>query len=729
MTAPIEGLDQPPETLPAGVGRADSRLRRLSVNGQPFLIFTQRGRFADIAFDHGRMLAPEIDEGAFPEIVSTIARGVDRENELVERIGAVIYQFFTKRMTANISAEFREGQEALADGYLSASQTPQFSRGDVRDAVLAIEVGNLVSGFAQRMAIPGTRAFTAIGLAFQCLPYLFDKDVRRLLAGIRMRALSPSRIARASRNLAGPRNRVGFGCTGFCAGAAYTADGRHIHARNFDADLYLWNRAPVLALIDETPANPAWRKYAAFGTAGLIYPGGISGLNDAGLAVSLHQLSTTRYRSGWLSGSGEIAPYVEQRILREASTLDEAVDIARSLRHFAAWTVFCSDARSGEGMRIEFNGDGVRVTRSAAPLPQANHFIDPEMVERAFDASDGHFTPSFGKWMETRARLAYVTEMLARERGDSRIDTDWAIERMASNDDWALRELSAELGEALEGAPVQRSFGRTPCKAYGQLTSIARGDPERRPGADEVWMTLGERAPTSHATLLGWSVDWDGLAVTPVADRPVRRTERQAGVGRARWEESLSRYVAACVAVTRPRADGGDGPLLNRDPTEAEHRSNLARGVALLTEAIALAAEDGVEEIPYRHMRARLAHERGDYAVAAGDWDALLAIWRAQNGGPAYAGPTPSLMHPYDAALALVLSVATDDLASGGTGSPERAGRLAEARALLSGLRRKHFGDGPAHADLLGWLARIDEIETRGAAEVELPDENFITVE
>src|SRR3546814_14327234 len=62
----------------------------------------------------------------------------------------------------------------------------------------------------------------------------------------------------------------------------------------------------------------------------LIYPGGISGLNDAGLAASLHQMSTTELESGFLTGTGDIAPFTQQRMLREAASIDEAVEIGRA---------------------------------------------------------------------------------------------------------------------------------------------------------------------------------------------------------------------------------------------------------------------------------------------------------------------------------------------------------------------------------------------------------------
>src|SRR3546814_16380357 len=85
--------------------------------------------------------------------------------------------------------------------------------------------------------------------------------------------------------MAGPDTRIDFACTGFAVPAGLGKDGRHLHARNLDADLYNWNTAPVLSLLDETADHLGWHKYAAFGTAGLLYPGGVSGPNELGRAL------------------------------------------------------------------------------------------------------------------------------------------------------------------------------------------------------------------------------------------------------------------------------------------------------------------------------------------------------------------------------------------------------------------------------------------------------------
>jgi hypothetical protein len=122
MDTRIEGLDQPPVTLAPGVGRAESSLHRLKIGAQPYYVLKQRGRLPDLAYDHGRLLASAIDGSSFPEIASAIARGIDRENETLERIGAVVYRAYSSRVLKNTGPEFRQAIDAVAAGYLAGTK-------------------------------------------------------------------------------------------------------------------------------------------------------------------------------------------------------------------------------------------------------------------------------------------------------------------------------------------------------------------------------------------------------------------------------------------------------------------------------------------------------------------------------------------------------------------------------------------------------------------------------
>lgn len=728
----VQGLDTPWVALPSGTGRADSTLRRLTVAGKPFYVLRQRGTLADIAYDHGRVLAAEIEQGVFPEILSAIGRGTDLGGPLKSRVAAALFRALSDRIAESVSDSFRAAMRALADGYRDALPAPLFSRQQVIDAVVAIELDDLADGIVRRLKIPSpaVRA-AAIGDVLElCALDKLPEDLRDFFAGARDNPDSHAVIGEALASKAHPDHRTGFSCTGFSLPGTLTADGRHLHARNLDADLYNWNIGTTLFLIDETAGQPDWHRYVAFGTAGLIYPGGISGINDAGIAVSLHQLSSTHCRTRFDAGRADLAPFVQQRILREAASLEEAVQIVITSPAFSAWVIFCSEAATGRSRQIEFNGDTWRVgpVVEGGPFVQTNHFRDPDLVEHLFDDRDAHYTPTFGKWLETRSRLAMVEHALAD--GQAR-DIDGAIDLLASGRDWQLIDLAQRRGLDPATTGVERSFGRVPRKAYGQLGSIVRGDPARRPGHDEAWMTLGERLPACQSSFIGWRIDWEGFDLHLVDSQPVRRTRQFTATGRASWESSFETYRAARVAFARP-ADA-NGVLLTHAPGAADTAEYARRAEALLSSAIDLAAEDRIVEVPYHYMRARIRHQLGHYAAAKEDWDLLRAIWNDPPVTAVWPVPVPRVrpvLFEYEAGLVLALAVVTEDRLRGGWKWDGRAAQLHAARALLAGLRDRLFGAGaPAHFDLVAWIDRIDAITAGDSAAVALPEPNFVTVE
>jgi hypothetical protein len=730
----IQGLDSSPVRLPAGAGRADSALRRLTVAGKPFYVLRQRGTLADIAYDHGRLLAAEIEQGVFPEILSAIARGTDLGGPLRSGVADALFRALSNRIVASVSDEFRNAMGALADGYRDALPAARFSRQQVIDAVVAIELDNLADGLSRRLQMPSLQVRAeAIGQVLElCTPDIMSDALREFFAGAESDVERHGVLAAALARMSHPDHRSGFSCTGFSIPGGMTADGRHLHARNLDADLYNWNLATTLFLIDETVGRADWHRYVAFGTAGLIYPGGISGLNDAGIATSLHQLSTTRYRTRFAAGRADLAPFVQQRILREASSLDEAVDIARTTQAFAAWVIFCSDARSGRSRRIEFNGEAFRVgPEEKGPSAQTNHFRDPDLVEHLFDDRDAHYTPSFGKWLETRSRLAMVEHALAEKSATANDDIDWAIDLLASGRDWQLIDFARRRGLDPATTGVERSFGRVPRKAYGQLSSIVRGDPARRAGLDEAWMTAGDRLPACQSIFIGWRIDWEGFDLQPVEAGPLRCTRQFADTGRVEWESSFETYVAARVASARPR--DATGALLTHASDATQRAQDATRAEALLSRSIDLATEDGIVEVPYHYMRARIRHQLGQNAAAKADWDLLRAIWGdppVATAWPVAAPCVQPVLHEYEAGLVLALSVMTEDRLCGRWDWDGRTAQLQAAKSLLVGLRDQLFGVGaPAHFDLQAWIDRIDAIMTRNSAEVTLPEPNFVTVE
>lgn len=686
--------------LPAGVARAESTLTWCEAKGRSFFVLRQRGSFPNICYDHGRLLCREIETGIFPEILDSVATALDLSPDdsegLGQRLASAVYRRLSDDVFESASQEFRVAMEALAAGYADGHPDPRFKPAQVRDAVVAIDVGNLATGFARRMEKWGAPEVSedivyAVGALRRFMRRATDAD-----EGTRVER-EPERLARAMQRFR-RAGRPGMGCTGFAAGGGRTADGRMLHGRTFDGAFFAWNDHPGLFLIDERESNPDWLPYAAVGTAGLPYPGGISGLNAAGLSVSLHQMSTVRYATGAPYGRWDIAPFVMQRILREARTLEEAIGLVEETRHFAAWTMLVADAKAGRALRIEISGGLGKVVALDAgeTIAQTNHFLAPALAETHDWFADAHFTPTFGKWLETRARMQTVAPRLASAAGQ--IDTDWAIDMLADHEDGAL------------GGDL-RSFGRTVVKAYGIAAHLMRADPRRRRGMDEVWLTIGDRRPGPHATMAGFTVDFEALSAVPVESRALRR----AATASPERERAFAAYVEAFMTLARPR--GLDGRYLGRDPTPAERKAYRSKAIGLLDSAVEASEDAGVLEIPSRYIRARLCHEAGRFDRAAEDWRFLLSLWEGRE-------RSAFQLHPYEAACVHALAAVTE-AALGRAHLP----LLEAADKLFARVIKQSFPtNAKPHVHLKDWqkLVAALKADPKGTA---LPEVEFVTVE
>jgi len=685
-------------------------------SGKAFFVLSQAGRFADLCYDHGRLLGPEIGRGVFPEILDTIDVDTDAESDALDIVYRALFARIIDDLFPATSGEFQDGVGALARGAREGGLAAGYGFEEVKRACVAIDAGNISTGFTRRLEKWGAADFDLAG----ALGYLVEAVSR--YPGIDPNPAGRDRAASlAALSAQAARRRLGMGCTGFALAPGEADGGRGLHARTFDGAFFAWNAVPGLFVIDERGTDPrAKHRYAAVGTAGLVYPGGISGLNDAGLACSLHQMSTTTYATGAPGGEWEIAPFLQQRILREAGDLDAAIRICRETRHFGSWAILVSDARAGRSVRIEINGraeeDGGPRIRDSARAPaqvQTNHFREPGMVERFDHFADAHFTKSPGKWLETRARLARV---------EGRLETLLGIGPFATTD---AIDLLADHGDAFLPGQAVRPFGRTVCKAYGLMSSIARTDPDRTRAADEMWFTIGDPdgRPGPHSACVGFAIDWEGREARPVTDAPVRRARTIPEDLR----DALAAYVQGFRAYARPRDAAGG--YLGREPRPAERAAILREALGHLDAAVRR-AEDATGEpaLVFRYVRARLLHRLGAieparFGDAKRDWDILLGL--ADRTGAAPPGGWPVPMHGYERALILVYAAASESA----LGNRDAADRLArQGEALLGEVSEALFPDGDPHPGLSEFSSLAWETYHNAAAP-EGPEIDFVTIE
>ncbi|MEL6265911.1 MAG: hypothetical protein AAFR52_09745, partial [Pseudomonadota bacterium] len=148
-----------PRRLAPGEGRADSVLTPCRIGAKTFYTLVQRGSFADCCYDHGRLLAAEIEEGVFPEILDTIAADTDASSDaeagFLDRLFDALFSRVTHELHAATGAEFRQGIAALEAGYFDGLADPAFASSDVVRACYAIDAGNVSTGIVRLMAKPG----------------------------------------------------------------------------------------------------------------------------------------------------------------------------------------------------------------------------------------------------------------------------------------------------------------------------------------------------------------------------------------------------------------------------------------------------------------------------------------------------------------------------------------------------------------------------------------------
>src|SRR3546814_18827332 len=85
---------------------------------------------------------------------------------------------YSDRVLRHCSPEFRAAVETFAAGYRDGIGQPGFSDLQVRDALIAIEVGNVIDGLSRTFAMPGVRALRAPAILALVLPVLGDAEAR-----------------------------------------------------------------------------------------------------------------------------------------------------------------------------------------------------------------------------------------------------------------------------------------------------------------------------------------------------------------------------------------------------------------------------------------------------------------------------------------------------------------------------------------------------------------------
>jgi hypothetical protein len=538
-------------------------------NAPAFNVAVLRGTPAEVNRAHGYLLARETETGPLSEVIGLVKFGVSQHSFFMHHALENVVACFSNKLFNSLSPEFRAGLAAFEEGYRQRlGAAAKYKIPELRLAATSIELDNIMTAVGYR----NNKLESVLVAEKNCPGSLFLKVI--LNGGLKL-------VGRDK----------GLGCTAFAIparnqkGTVLSAEGLLV-GRTLDAELMRsWNQVPTLFIMHEQGQDDEGRPYLSYvatGAAGLLYPGGISGYNTEGIAVTLHQMYPTDVTMSVPAGEprkAALAPVIQQTILREARSIDDAVRIASRYQAIATWTILIAEAKTGKAAAIEITKGGVKLVRQTQyqPIAQTNHVFDAEQQAYAF-------FPNYNKYEETHIRMATLEKAFARlEKQAGRghpFDAAQAILQLANHDDINGRF---------------QPFGATAVKAYDVMSTVML------PQAHKIYMTVGDFAPSPHATFLGLQLD-DNL--DPMALLGTLRDQSLAGTPGVL--QSLSDYVQARLAyeskdyagaerlLREAIAHASDKGLNGGDPARADRKAGALRIYNyILARLLAAKAEPG----------------------------------------------------------------------------------------------------------------------------------------
>jgi hypothetical protein len=344
------------------------------------------------------------------------------------------------------------------------------------------------------------------------------------------------------------------------------------------------------------------------------YAGGITGFNDAGIAISLHELQTSHVKVLYPGRNAAIAPFLVNSILEKAGSIDEAIHIARKMKSFGAWTLFIGDTKTDEFVSIEISGDIVEVSRrfQNLPMPQSNHYIGETTSKYGFQWN-------FNKTLETLGRIELLKE--AAERDEGKIDPQWVIDQLGGHTDYYVG---------------RRAFGRTVTKVYTTMSHVLI------PQDSKLYFSLGEVYPASSSTFQGIKFDFDSGEKPFFAIEDSTIANREDRERYPNWHESMGYYVKAFLSYN-DLSNNIEDHLRTLEPLEY---------------ALSLAERDGIYEVSYQFIRARILLKIAGLEYSSGQ----NYIYRLEEAKSVFTEILAARLHPYQRSLVYLWLARIEDL-------------------------------------------------------------------
>jgi tetratricopeptide (TPR) repeat protein len=370
----------------------------------------------EMGYQHGRLLKDEIREGVIPYLYQFAKFLMDEVSgfKIVNDIVKVLAQkFFYERIIKAIPDRILDAYIGLADG----------------------------AGFDRN------QLYIVVGFA----------DMLQVASGI---------LNRRYKTLSLPPIHL---CTSIVAWGNATRNGKLIHGRNLDYEAYhRWERFPLIAKI--RPANGI--PYVFFSSAG-VHSGGLTGINDYGVAFNVHTNFTSQ-----VGFSAPPMQVIGDYLLRNAKDLDEAEGIIKNMKYNCGWTFVISQDKSPFAKAFEVDSkDVMDVKFEGDYLVTTNCYKNQRLKKREI---------SINRTMDINfiSRLKRIEE-LAKENY-FKIDEETVVEMLSDN---------------YSPYDKQRRFERNTIAQMNTIQSVVINV------SDRVFYMADGRAPVCYGKY--YAFDWD----------------------------------------------------------------------------------------------------------------------------------------------------------------------------------------------------------------------------
>src|SRR5262245_5747766 len=318
-----------------------------------------RGGYVEMAFQHGRLLADQIPQGAVPQsaklVGDAIANVLWTRRRLEDRAFVGMQRLLTQRMFA---AATRRMAKVLGNN-------------QSLDELLGLCDG---AGIPIHEAIQG----------------IYNPELLLILA----------KYQGSRSQTGGPRVAVipPTCCSSFAAWGNVTSGGQLLIGRNLDYPLNgYFDRFPTVIYFE--PPAPALR-YMSFVSAG-VHSAGITAYNEAGIFLASHVVPSDE-----IGLRGVPAIMAADQVIRRGTALDEAADLFRQLPPPAGWSYLVASTSEGKVASVEMSSGhfAVRPAEGDSHV-QTNHYLTPELRELNLFLNSSVDEDSLGRADRIRQRL------------------------------------------------------------------------------------------------------------------------------------------------------------------------------------------------------------------------------------------------------------------------------------------------------------------------------------